>query len=210
MQWKLKDIRFLHPPFDFVGTFTNEKMQERHKAMQDAKVKEIRTELRNARMPAEAMYVLNPTEHTQFLLNNLEKFRETETLESTVLKLYYRKNTPFAPAGDYDTWIMLFELCDKEKLKALGKPFPKEGCTAYRGSLTNIPQGLSWTTDIKEARWILNRWEDKEMGGGTVYSAVIKEEDILIYYVDARRQEVIVKPEVARLMETKPITSVSP
>jgi hypothetical protein len=161
-------------------------------------------------MPAEAMYVLNPTEHTQFLLNNLEKFRETETLESTVLKLYYRKNTPFAPAGDYDTWIMLFELCDKEKLKALGKPFPKEGCTAYRGSLTNIPQGLSWTTDIKEARWILNRWEDKEMGGGTVYSAVIKEEDILIYYVDARRQEVIVKPEVARLMETKPITSVSP
>ena len=209
MQWKLDNIRFLHPPYDFVGSFTNEKMQERHKAMQDRKIKELRTALNNARLPADAMNVLNPTEHIQFIHNNLEKFRETNTLESTVLKLYYRKNTPFAPAGIYETWVALLALCDREKLLAQGSAFPKEGCVAYRGSLTNIPQGLSWTTDIKEVQWILNRWKDKEMGGGTVYSAQIHAKDILIYVTDTKRQEVILKPEVAEAMHPEVITSVS-
>lgn len=170
MQWKLDDIRFLHPPYDFVGTFNNEKMQERHKAMQDAKVKEIRTALAKAIIPYEAMNVLNHSEHIQFIHNNIAKFRETDTLESTILKLYYRKNTPFAPAGIYDTWTLLLSLCDREKLLNIGKPFPKNGCIAYRGSLTNVTWGLSWTTDIKEAQWILNRWEDKDMGGGARYT----------------------------------------
>ena len=208
MQWKLDDIRFLHPPYDFVGSFTNEKMQERHEKMQAAKVKEIRTALYNAQRPVDAMNVLNPTEHIQFIHNNLDKFRETNTLESTVLRLYYRKNTPFAPAGVYETWLLLLDLCDKDKLLAQGKPFPKDGCMAYRGSLTNIPQGLSWTTDIKEVQWILNRWKDKETGGGTVYSAKIHPEDILVYVVDAKRQEVILKPEVSEAMHPEVITSV--
>jgi hypothetical protein len=209
MQWKLDDIRFLHPPHDFVGSFKNEKMQERHKAMQDTRIKEIRTALAKAVMPAEAMNVLNHTEHIKFIQNNIDKFKETDTLESTVLKLYYRKNTPFAAAGIYDTWILLFSLCDREKLLNQGKPFPKDGCIAYRGSLTNVPWGLSWTTDIKEAQWILNRWEDKEMGGGTVYSANIHADDILIYIDDAKRQEIILKPEVCKTIAPEVITTVS-
>lgn len=208
MQWKLDDIRFLHPPYDFVGSFTNEKMQERHKAMQDEKVKEIHTALLNAKLPVDAMNVLNYTEHIQFVLNNLDKFRETNTLESTVLRIYYRNNTPFAPAGKYETWTMLLELCDREKLLAQGKAFPQEGCVAYRGSLTNIPQGLSWTTDIKEAQWILNRWQDKELGGGTVYSTTIHPEDILVYVVDSKRHEVILKPEVSEAIQPEVITSI--
>ena len=208
MQWKLNDIRFLHPPHDFVGSFNNEKMQERHKAMQDVKVKEIRTALAKATMPLEAMNVLNPKEHIQFIHNNIEKFKETDTLESTILKLYYRKNTPFAPAGNYDTWVLLLSLCDREKLLNLSKPFPKDGCIAYRGSLTNVTWGLSWTTDIKEAQWILNRWEDKERGGGTVYSSTIHPDDILIYVSDAKRQEVILKPEVSKTITAKIITTV--
>lgn len=209
MQWKLDDIRFLHPPYDFVGTFTNEKMQARHKAMQDAKIKEIQKDLATATLPAEAMNVLNPSEHVQFIRNNVDKFRETDTLESTILKLYYRKNTPFAVAGIYDTWLLLFDLCDRERLLKQGKPFPKDGCLAYRGSLTNISWGLSWTTDIREAQWILNRWEDKEMGGGTVYSTTIHPEDILIYVDDAKRQEVILKPEVCQTITPDIITTVS-
>ena len=209
MQWKLNDIRFLHPPHDFVGSFNNEKMQERHVAMQDAKVKEIRMALAKATMPFEAMNVLNPSEHIQFVHNNVNKFKETDTLESTILKLYYRKNTPFAPAGKYETWILLLSLCDREKLHNLGKPFPKEGCIAYRGSLTNVPWGLSWTTDVKEAQWILNRWEDKEMGGGAVYSATIQPDDILIYASESKRQELILKPEVCKTITAKIITTVS-
>lgn len=209
MQWKLDDIRFLHPPYDFVGSFKNEKMQERHTAMQDAKVKEMRKALATATMPAEAMNVLNPSEHVKFIQNNVDKFRATNTLESTILKLYYRINTPFAASGIYDTWTLLFDLCDSEKLLKQGKPFPKDGCIAYRGSLTNIPWGLSWTTDIKEVKWILNRWEDKEMGGGTVYSATIHPDDILIYVDDAKRQEIILKPEVCKTITPEVITSVS-
>ena len=35
MPWNLEQIRFLFPPDDFLGSFDNEKMQARHKAMQD-------------------------------------------------------------------------------------------------------------------------------------------------------------------------------
>lgn len=208
MKWNLENIRFLHQPYDFVGTFTNEKMQERHEAMQDAKVKEIRKKLIEAKLPRQAMFVLNPTEHVQFIHNNLEEFRKTNSLEATVLKLYYRKNTPFAPAGIYETWLELLGLCDREKLLELGEPFPKEGMTAYRGSITNAEYGLSWTTDINEARWILNRWSDKEMGGGTVYQSTIYPDDILIYIVDGKRQEVLLKPEIAESKAFEIITSV--
>lgn len=209
MQWNLENIKFLHPPHDFVGSFTNELMQKRHKAMQDEKVIEIETALRQAKLPVEAMNVLNHTEHITFVHNNLDFFRQTDSLENTVLKLYYRKNTPFAPAGKYDTWLALLDLCDREKLLGIGEKLPVEGCDAYRGSLTDVPHGLSWTTDIKEANWILKRWEDKEMGGGTVYSARIRPEDILIYTVDNKRQEVILKPEIVKNIQPQIITSVS-
>jgi len=210
MQWNLDNIRFLHPPYDFVGSFTNEHMQKRHKIMQDEKVAEIQNALDLALLPLEAMNVLNPTEHITFVHNNVEQFRTTNSLEATVLRLYYRKNTPFAPAGHNDTWYDLIKLCDRDNLKALGKPFPNEGSIAYRGSITNTPHGLSWTTDIKEARWILKRWEDKEMGGGTVYSAHIHPADILIYKVDDKRQEVLLKPECVHKIQPEIITSVAP
>jgi hypothetical protein len=210
MQWNLDAIRFLHPPDDFVGSFTNERMQERHKALQDKKILDIKTALRLAQSPVEAMEVLNPTEHITFVYNNIEKFRAVHSFEKTVLSLYYRKNTPFAPAGQQDTWHNLLGLCDRDKLLSLGSPFPKEGCVAYRGSLTNIPYGLSWTTDPREAQWILERWENKEMGGGTVYSADIHPENILIYTVDNKRQEVLLKPEDVKTIATKVITSIDP
>lgn len=195
MKWNLDNIRFLHPPYDFVGSFSNELMQQRHKAMQDRKIAELMAALKSAELPADAMRTLNPSEHITFVHNNLKAFRETESLETTVLQLYYRKNTPFAPAGRHDEWLQLFELCDRSALLALGHLFPTEGTTAYRGSITNNPWGLSWTTDVKEARWILKRWEDKHAGGGTVYSARILPQDILTYTVDNTRQEILLKPE---------------
>lgn len=209
MQWNLENIRFLHPPYDFVGSFDNEHMQKRHKAMQDEKVQEIETALDLAQLPVDAMNVLNQTEHITFVHNNLDQFRATDSLEATVLRLYYRKNTPFAPAGRQDTWLELLALCDRHLLLAQGNQFPQKGSLAYRGSLTDIEYGLSWTTDIKEAKWILNRWADKEMGGGTVYSAHINAEDILVYKVDKKRQEVILKPECIKKIQPEIITSVA-
>ncbi len=209
MQWNLDKIRFLYPPDDFTGAFTNEKMQARHKAMQDQKIKEILSELESAENPLEAMRVLNPLEQIQFLLNNLETFKQHKYLEQAFLLLYYRKNTPFAAAGDYDTWKFLLKECDTDRLYKQGSPFPEKRVTAYRGSVTGVPRGLSYTISRKTAAWILDRWEDKELGGGTVFALDITRDDILVYLEDDIKQEVILIPEVAEAAETHAITSLS-
>lgn len=207
MQWTLDKIRFLYPPDDFTGSFSNEKMQARHKALQEQKIKELLTQLENAENPIEAMRVLNPLEHIQFLLNNLEKFKEQDCLEKAILLLYYRKNTPFAAAGNYDVWKFLLKNCDAERLYKQGSPFPHERVTAYRGSVTGVTRGLSWTVSRKTTAWILDRWADKELGGGTVFALDITREDILVYVEDKVKQEVILIPEVAETAEPQIITS---
>lgn len=203
MHWNLEKIRFLHPPDDFMGAFTNEKMQARHKAMQDEKIKEILRKLENEENPYEAMFILNPLEHIRFLLNNLKKFKTAGCLEKTVLLLYYRKNTPFAATGDYDVWKFLFENCDRDLLYAEGKEFPHTRVTAYRGSVTGVARGFSWTVSKEKAAWILDQWQDKNLGGGTVFSLEVSREDILVYIEDDIRREVIVTPEKAE--NTEPV-----
>ncbi len=207
MQWNLDKIRFLYPPDDFTGSFTNEKMQARHKALQDQKIKEILTQLESAATPLQAMRVLNPREHIQFLLNNIEMFKQQQFLEKAVLWLYYRKNTPFAAAGDFNTWKFLLNECDAGRLYQEGSPFPFEKVTAYRGSVTGISKGLSWTVSREKAAWILDRWEDKELGGGTVFALEITRADILVYVEDEMKQEVILRPEVAETAQVREITS---
>ncbi len=197
IQWKLDQIRFLYPPDDFTGTFANAKMQERHKANQDQKIKVILEHLESRDNPLEAMRGLHPLDHLQFLHNNLEKFRQAGCLEKTVLQLYYRKNTPFAAVGDYTEWKSLLAECDPARLYAEGKPIPFAKTTAFRGSVTDNPKGLSWTVSREEAAWFLERWKDKSLGGGTVFAMEITRQDILVYIEDEHRREVILVPEVA-------------
>lgn len=197
MQWKLDHIRFLYPPDDFTGTFANAKMQERHKALQEVKTKEILDHLEKHSNPLEAMQGLHPLDHMQFLHNNLERFRQSGCLEKTVLLLYYRKNTPFAAVGDYEEWKALLAECNPTRLYDEGAPFPHQQITAYRGSVTSNPRGLSWTVSKEEAAWFLNRWKDKSLGGGTVFALEITRKDILVYIEDEQRREVILVPEVA-------------
>ncbi|MGB3224391.1 MAG: hypothetical protein WBB23_16440 [Desulforhopalus sp.] len=207
MQWKLDKIRFLYPPDDFTGTFSNEKMQARHKALQEQKIKEILRQLENEKDPIRAMRILNPLEHIQFLMNNIEYFKEKKCLEKAILSLYYHKNTPFAPAGDYEIWKFLLNICDRDRLYELGNPFPFERVTVYRGSVTGLPIGLSWTASREKTAWILDRWENKELGGGIVFALEIKREDILVYIEDKARQEVLLLPERAETAEVREITS---
>lgn len=208
MSWNLDKIRFLHPPDDFTGAFTNKQMQERHLAMQQKKILEINTRLENEKDPVKAMHVLNRLEHIRFVTNNLEKFKEERCLEEVVLLLYYHKNTPFASAGAFDTWKFLFENCDKKLLYQQGKPFEKESITAYRGSVTGIAKGFSWTIDKQKVAWILQRWEDKSLGGGTVFSQKIRKEQVLVYLEDEKMKEVIVSPALAEAVNAVPVTSI--
>lgn len=203
MHWQLDNIRFLHPPDDFMGSFDNEKMQARHKALQDEKIKQLLHDLEDEDNPFKAMLILNPLEHIRFVLNNLEKFKAASCLEKTVLLLYYRKNTPFAAAGDYKVWKLLFEHCDRDLIYKEGQPFPHTKVTAYRGSLTGVPRGFSWTVSKEKAAWILDQWQDKDLGGGTVFTLEISRKDILAYVEDEHRQEVILTPEMAE--NTNPV-----
>lgn len=203
--WKLDGIRFLYPPDDFTGSFANAKMQERHEAMQQVKVKELVDHLEKHRDPLEAMLGLHPLDHLQFLRNNLELFRQAERLEKAVLLLFFRKNTPFAAAGDYEVWTSLFAACEPERLATEGKPLPGDRMTAYRGSVTDNPKGLCWTVNRDEAVWFLSRWQDKALGGGTVYALDITRQDILVYLEDGKKQEVILKPEAAEAAQPRAI-----
>lgn len=205
MLWKLDHIRFLYPPDDFTGTFANAKMQERHKAMQEVKIKVLIDHLEKHSNPLEAMLGLHSLDHMQFLHNNLDMFRQAGCLEKTVLLLYYRKNTPFAAVGDYEEWKALFTECDSDRLAAEGSPFPHDRITAYRGSMTGNPKGLSWTISREEAAWFLNRWQDKSLGGGTVFALEISKKDVLVYIEDEKRKEVIIAPEIAESGEIRAI-----
>ncbi len=197
MMWKLDQIRFLYPPDDFTGAFANPIMQDRHQALQDQKIKAIIDQLKSSTTPVEAMQVLHPLDHMRFLHNNLDKFREAECLEKAVLQLYFRKNTPFAAVGDYEEWRSLLNQCDADRLYQQGQPFPfTTTTTAYRGSITGIAKGLCWTVSREEAAWILERWQDKSLGGGTVFALEITRQDILLYREEGKRREVLLKPEV--------------
>jgi hypothetical protein len=197
MMWKLDNIRFLYPPDNFNGTFANAMMQERHKAQQDQKIKAIVDQLKGSANPLEAMQTLHPLDQMQFLHNNRDTFREGGYLEKAVLQLYFRKNTPFAAVGDYEEWKLLLNWCDSARLYEQGQPFPFAATTAYRGSITGIPKGLCWTVSREEAAWILERWQDKSLGGGTVFALEITRQDILLYREEGKRREVLLRPEIA-------------
>lgn len=206
-QWNLEEIRFLYPPDDFTGAFDNEKMQQRHKALQQEKIDVLLQRLGSENDPLKAMAILHPKEHIRFLENNLKLFKEKKRLEEAVLELYYRKNTPFSTAGEYEVWKALINSCDANRLYGLGKPFPGGVVTGFRGTLTGKAQGLSWSLSKKDTRWILSRWSDKNLGGGTVFSLEITRDDILYYIEDQKRQEVLLRPDVAENANPTEITA---
>jgi hypothetical protein len=209
IQWNLDNIRFLYPPDDFTGSFANAKMQERHKATQEQKIKVLLDHLAKESHPLTAMLGLHKLDQHQFLHNNLQKFRMAGCLEETVLLLFYRNNTPFALIGYYDEWLELFTACDPEKIAARGKSIPFEITTAYRGSLTGNAKGLSWTINREEARWFLERWQDKSLGGGTVFALEVSRSDVLVYIEDERRREIILRPEIVDKAIGREITNLA-
>lgn len=203
MPWNLDQIRFLYPPDDFVGSFINEKMQARHKTLQDEKIKVILTNLEKAKSPLEAMRALHKDDQIQFLQNNVEGFQQAHCFEEAVILLYYRKNGPFAPTDSYSIWEKMLGVCSPEGMERVGSSFPAKTMTAYRGSVIGIAKGLSWTVSKKKADWFLDRWKDKEMGGGTIFSTEISKKDVLYYIENDKKHEVILYPHVLETAEIK-------
>ena len=95
------------------------------------------------------------------------------------------------------------KLMTKSELKILESL--DEEIIIYRGmqgSKSKI-RGLSWTTDLKKAKWFANRYSFK----GKVYSAKIKKEAIFMYCENMGESEVVVNP--FRLKEVKEYVELS-
>ena len=64
-----------------------------------------------------------------------------------------------------------------------------EVLTLYRGVPKNgVVMGLSWTTDLKTARFFKNRTDSS---GGKIYSAVVPKSAVVAFYGDREEQEVV-------------------
>ena len=195
MKWNLKELKFLYPPEDFTGTFANELMQERYEIMRKKKIAEIMDKLNKAETTAAALTALHHLDHLQFLQNNLNAFKTDNSLEETVLKLFFKGNGSFLEDGHFSTWYDLFSECDQQRFYTLGQPLPGDGAIAYRGSILDNPKGFCWTVSNKKVNWFRNRWQDRDLGGGTIYSTSVRPDDILIYLEKDGEKELIVTPE---------------
>ncbi len=120
MHWNLKKIKFLYPPDNFPGSFTNEILQMKHEAKKEAKINAIIKDLEASDQALGAMRVLNPLDHIQFIFNNIEEFRAQKCLEEAVLKLYTKQNSSFESEGIFKVWHDLFCHCDRERFYSLG------------------------------------------------------------------------------------------
>ena len=79
------------------------------------------------------------------------------------------------------------QLMDEENLAAYHQ-LP-EVLTLYRGvPKTGVVMGLSWTTDLKTARFFKNRTDSR---GGKIYSAVVPKSAVVAFYGDREEQEVV-------------------
>ncbi len=208
MPWNLDKLLFVYPPDVFTGTFQNPMMEARNKTLLQKKTRELLDTLDKCEDSYGAMLALHKNDQVQFLLNNIGLFKKDSCYEKAVLKLYYRKNTSFVVFGDYTTWKLLFEQCDRDILIKSGPTFPHKNITSFRGSSTGNRIGLSWTINRDEVQWFLKRWQDKSLGGGSIFALDISEDDIIYYLNEKHRREVIIRPEVAEGGNIREITSI--
>lgn len=195
MQWNVTNIAFLYPPDVFTGAFDNEIMEARHREEMQKKLDNLRNTIAAEDDPYVAMLALHKKDHLQFLLNNIEQFRQAQKFEEGVVTLYTRLNTPFSSDGDPELWNELFEACDKEKLYNYGSPIPFSSATVYRGSVCDLCNSLIWTPERKTAERIAKKWADTDLGGGTMYEVDVKKEDVLVFLKQRRGDELILAPQ---------------
>jgi len=198
MKWNVKDIAFLYPPDVFTGAFDNAVMEARHREEMQKKVDKLKSSLAAEEDPFVAMQLLHKKDHLQFLLNNIEPFREAKQLEKAVITLYTQLNTPFSSDGDANMWNRLFEACDTQRLYDYGTPVTFSSATVYRGSISGFQRSLIWTPEKMTVERIAKRWEDPNLGGGHLYEVDVKREDVLLFLKLRRGDEVILSPGFIR------------
>lgn len=207
MKWNIDNIGFLHQPEYFLGTFDIPQMQERHEKELEKSLNALKTSLNNEVDPLKALQLLHRKDHVQFLLNNMEEFRQNNRLEESVIELYTRENGPFSSGGDSTLWERFFNECDRTKLHKLGKPFPAHVKKVFRGSVSGFMRSLAWTPDMKMVEKFADRWKNPAMGGGELYEVEISQKDVLVYMQIKHEEIVFISPEFIHTAEIKPFSS---
>ncbi len=202
MEWNFQDIEFLHRPDVYVGSFDNAKMQARHDELKRNKLDTLKKAVQGTQDPLEAMLKLHKLDHIRFLLNNSQAFRDAGRFEAAVLELYTKSNSPFLSGGDSAVWNTLFESCERERLSALGDPFPLTSAIVYRISVTGIERGLSWTLSRELVKRFEDRWQEQGIGRAKIYTLETTGKNVLIYLKGRHDEEVILEP---RFVRTAPI-----
>lgn len=198
MEWNFQDIEFLHPPDVFVGSFDNEKMQARHDELKRNRLDTLKKAVQGTQDPLDAMLKLHKLDHIRFLLNNSQAFRDAGRFEAAVLELYTKTNSPFLCGGDFAVWNTLFESCERERLSALGDPFPLESAIVYRISVTGIERGLSWTLSRELVKRFEDRWQEQGIGRAKIYTVETTGKNVLIYLKGRHDEEVVLEPQFVR------------
>ncbi len=80
----------------------------------------------------------------------------------------------------------LFEMCDRNNLRAAGDPLPGFGpFVMYRGiagiGRQRRPRGLSWTSSLECARWFAERSGLQGLANTAVVTITVPDEDVLAY-----------------------------
>ena len=198
VQWNLTDIAFLYPPDVFTGAFDNEKLEAKHREQMTKKLDHLQSALAAEADPLMAMLKLHKRDHLRFLCNNIEEFRKAGRLEESLITLYTRLNTPFSSDGNADLWNELFEACDRKKLYEHGSPITFSSATVYRGSISGFQSSLIWTPERATAERIARKWQDPNLGGGTMYEVDVSKGDVLVFLKQRRGDELILAPECIR------------
>lgn len=198
MEWNFKDIEFLHRPDVYTGSFDNAIMQARHEELMRNKLDMLKKAVQGTEDPLDAMMKLHKLDHIRFLLNNSQAFRDAGRFEAAVIALYTKTNSPFLSGGDTAVWNELFEFCEKERLYALGDPFPLESTTVYRISVTGIERGLSWTLSREIVKRFEDRWQEQGIGRAKIYTLETTAKNVLIYLKGRHEEEVILDPQFVR------------
>lgn len=208
MRWNLDKLGFLYQPEYFLGSFDEPKMQERHEKELKQSLDNLKKSVSEETDPLEAMNILNPKDHIQFLENNFEAFRNNNKLEEAVVTIYCANNTPFSSHGDPEFWNNLFKECDESQLKSCGLPLPPDVKKVYRGSITGKKGGLVWTTEKEVVDRIAESWEYPSSGEVTLFEIAVAPENILLYLEKPVRKRieklVILSPVFLQSAEIEP------
>ena len=146
-----------------------------------------------------AIYCLINPPYALTFLKHVKEYLATEDMSKILAAAWMQSECPNMDVDvSKDELVAMFKQADKEHLMEDGErkllAQLGETITVYRGvtsyNAKNV-RALSWTIDIKKARWFAHRFQEQ----GTVYAAQINKADILAVFTSRGESEIVLNPK---------------